>query len=649
MPKLTPDDPRFWKAHGISPKVRRRRGYHRYEKGDPEELLYAAWPDEVNRHLIDSKIAPAGAGWIIPRRPPPGLDLEDVYAELRPNNPVMIDCHDHYHGRRPLTEEEHKKLKGEWVMDAWEARRHINKSFKKGGHGGKNREDVHPYVHKAKYVLPKGDGRAKRIDCHPLAAERLANAERIYFGIEGCLKADAILTAIRETGEKASVMSVPSVTLWPWQEEEGDLSELERVAMRHYRGRQILLVPDADWKNNVMVYRQAFLFRSYLERLEIDAHVLAPPLAKDAEFDEDGKPRLNGADDNLGAGGKLGDFVVVDRPVPDIVAYIQKQELQPLGIKRHGADLLKTLALHSGMDIGEDGKTPIWTNNGTVSYSLATIGKILGMSPRTAQRTMKKLCKNGYVTLVEGSEKIDEGWARKGKLLSEDEQEPELDKSGFPLDKTVYWQDWDYVKRPTYLLPEEIWPEPKLTETPLREFHSTVSRYTTTDVKELETVEIETFLLQGLKLKQVAQLTGAPLDIVSKISAAAKLNKKFGVEIDGEAFEFVPASPRPPQVATFDGENGQRLVLTLTNKGQSPVTVEIKRPTNRRPRLLYEVEVDGKSDLVHEFELRDSGEHEIAVASAVQAFEVEYVNGKPRPAPEFRSFEPVTGKIRSLV
>jgi hypothetical protein len=58
MPKLTPDDPRFWKAHGISPKVRRRRGYHRYEKGDPEELLYAAWPDEVNRHLIDSKIAP---------------------------------------------------------------------------------------------------------------------------------------------------------------------------------------------------------------------------------------------------------------------------------------------------------------------------------------------------------------------------------------------------------------------------------------------------------------------------------------------------------------------------------------------------------------------------------------------------------------
>lgn len=54
---------------------------------------------------------------------------------------------------------------------------------------------------------------AKRLDIHPRALKRLAKAEVVYFVIEGCLKADAVLSAIERDDRSESVFSVPSVTL----------------------------------------------------------------------------------------------------------------------------------------------------------------------------------------------------------------------------------------------------------------------------------------------------------------------------------------------------------------------------------------------------------------------------------------------------
>src|SRR5215207_836024 len=59
---------------------------------------------------------------------------------------------------------------------------------------------------------------ARRVDIHPMALERLEAAEAVYFGIEGCLKADAILSAIIREGRNESVFSVPSVSLWEAEE-----------------------------------------------------------------------------------------------------------------------------------------------------------------------------------------------------------------------------------------------------------------------------------------------------------------------------------------------------------------------------------------------------------------------------------------------
>src|ERR1044071_2062657 len=97
MAKLTPEDLLFWQEHAISTDVRDARGYHCYRRGAPDRLLYDAWPED-NAGFIRRKVAPScdeaspeGGGLIIPRYPPPGLDLPHVYAEIRPNARVVTD------------------------------------------------------------------------------------------------------------------------------------------------------------------------------------------------------------------------------------------------------------------------------------------------------------------------------------------------------------------------------------------------------------------------------------------------------------------------------------------------------------------------------------------------------------------------------
>ena len=95
----------------------------------------------------------------------------------------------------------------------------------------------------ARSVLRKDQAsEATRIDSNPLALDLLNGAERIYFGIEGCIKADAMLSAILESGERATVVSVPSVTLWPKDAgySDGDLRTLARIAAN----REVAIVVD---------------------------------------------------------------------------------------------------------------------------------------------------------------------------------------------------------------------------------------------------------------------------------------------------------------------------------------------------------------------------------------------------------------------
>lgn len=107
----------------------------------------------------------------------------------------------------------------------------------------------------------RGEHVADRLDIHPWALERLHRAERVYFVIEGALKADAILSRIVANNDSASVFDVPSVTLW-------HAPELRDFAREHLQDKLVVVVPDADWRQNVRVVTQALLCREFCSRYE---------------------------------------------------------------------------------------------------------------------------------------------------------------------------------------------------------------------------------------------------------------------------------------------------------------------------------------------------------------------------------------------
>jgi hypothetical protein len=83
----------------------------------------------------------------------------------------------------------------------------------------------HPYKAKDRRVSYE-----KRLDMHPRAARMLPSAERVFFSIEGSIKADALLSK----GECS--FAVPSVTMWA-------APELERFTRRHLKASRYTSCP----------------------------------------------------------------------------------------------------------------------------------------------------------------------------------------------------------------------------------------------------------------------------------------------------------------------------------------------------------------------------------------------------------------------
>jgi len=123
--------------------------------------------------------------------------------------------------------------------------RHIEKA-----HHGVPVAGPHEHTRKAK---DREHGIARRLDVHPDAVPLLLSAGRVFFVIEGCIKADAVLSR----GE--AVFSVPSVTLWK-------APELEAFAERYLKEKTVFIVADADAVMKPEVMTQAKLCRSFLHR-----------------------------------------------------------------------------------------------------------------------------------------------------------------------------------------------------------------------------------------------------------------------------------------------------------------------------------------------------------------------------------------------
>lgn len=260
--------------------------------------------------------------------------------------------------------------------------------------------ESHEHFNKVKDIKHYND----RIDVHPWALERLDKAELVFFGIEGCPKADSMLQNILDTGINASVVSVPAIGMW-------NAPELEIVCRRVLSGKVIVIVPDGDWVDNVHVINQARVFQSRLMEYGLEnVYVAAPP----AELGEDGKyhvvevwyepdqsmEKLKGVDDFLGIGGfNLSDLMVntcVPRPREEVESWV-RDHLPPLPPERKRGyrsdyinrlvDMITALSIIGG-DLGD------------ISLTTTMIAKFMHVDQPRISVAIQELKGIGAITVV---------------------------------------------------------------------------------------------------------------------------------------------------------------------------------------------------------------------------------------------------------
>jgi hypothetical protein len=367
------------------------------------------------------RLARQQAGWIITRHSPPGIGAAHIYPEIRPDKPVRTGPpRRHYHGDPTLAPSD-LHPKHVHSPESKPIRKHVARDKAPDDHRGSNVNTVHEHEDLAKYVFPPAPkmdrhwshehdgyrkpaarqlhverrhggvdvlGRhghtsrvkdldsslARRIDVHPLALPMLADAETIFFGLEGCIKADAILTA------GAAVVSVPSVTLW-------HADELPAFARKYLLGKQVVVVMDADWATNGAVMTQAFLCQTALQRLGVFNVLLAAPPAGGG---------YKGVDDHLAAGRGLGDLHVMDRICDLYLLVFTNQYKRRDDQWRRNYDVLASMVYHADAD-------------GRLRLPLRSIARIMGVHVTRVARALEDLMEIEAVT-IDGSLANRQGW-----------------------------------------------------------------------------------------------------------------------------------------------------------------------------------------------------------------------------------------------
>ena len=308
--ELVSDGLDILRRRGISEEVQQARGYRRYARG-------ASWVTEEFRAAgltggslaCVTRIVKQSEGWLMPKHPVPGAG--PILPQLRPDVEVITDPRStwHYHGEardripgKSLSVKIGTEVRKVPILKGRAAEQHIHAEGKEaepdydwrtgiGVHRGVNQLDVHKHAPRtAKYIL---QGKGQRIDIHPLALERLASVDIVFFAIEGTPKTDAILSA------GGVSFGVPSVTMWPRR-------ELHQFADDYLADKVVIIVPDADWATNYGVAWQALKLRTFLRQRtlgRVAAFVAAPPV----------EAGLKGVDDFLAAGHRPDELVIMGR------------------------------------------------------------------------------------------------------------------------------------------------------------------------------------------------------------------------------------------------------------------------------------------------------------------------------------------------
>jgi len=219
---------------------------------------------------------------------------------------------------------------------------------------------------------------ARRLDVHPLAVDLLVRSSVVFFVIEGCIKADAVLA------DGGAVFSVPSVSLW-------DCDELPRFVRDYLHGKFVVVVPDADWRTKPQVINQARLCQNALRRYGVkEACVAAPPPQYRGQ-------ETKGVDDFIGAGGHLEDLEVIDYEIPPaLYEFIAKNWSWRRDRRWRATEVLAGLANFTG-------------STGTLAAPLSTVARVLDTSTARVSRAVQDLEAIGAVT-IEGHLATCRGW-----------------------------------------------------------------------------------------------------------------------------------------------------------------------------------------------------------------------------------------------
>ena len=426
-------DPTFFGNRGIPEEIWRARPYLWWTPDNPEPATAAFVDLDRGQRAFVSKLVRQSPGWVISRHPPPlAIPLPPVYPELRPMHPVKTRgprVHWHGDGGEPEGLTWGQKMPGS--RKDWQD--HIRRSKAEDDHHGLNTDEVHSHQEVAKYVFatkartdgayvhdhdrawsrvavakrpehrrrhverrhpdgeahgphihvvrvpdPEAPPMARRLDVHPLAVDLLVRSSVVFFVIEGCIKADAVLA------DGGAVFSVPSVSLW-------DCVELGRFANEYLVGKTVVIVPDADWASNDAVINQARLCENRLRQFAVkDTHVAAPPPTL-------GKARTKGVDDFIGAGGHLEDLIVIDHEPPrGLYEYVIRQWSFRRDRARRDAEVLTAIANYVG-------------ERGVLEAPLTTVARVMNVNTMRVSRAVHDLEQLGAV-IVEGDPSTRRSW-----------------------------------------------------------------------------------------------------------------------------------------------------------------------------------------------------------------------------------------------
>lgn len=251
----------------------------------------------------------------------------------------------------------------------------------------------------AKYLFTPGVTSA-RIDVSqdPQNIKNLTKGKgRIYLAMEGSIKNDAILTAIRKEDPTAAVVNVPSVTLWQQKNLAPEIpNEMGWFAQKYAKGRDVILIPDADGvKNNAVMSQAKALKSALLQNGAGQVYLATPPLkpgttrvVEEFRLPSGKLEERKGIDDHLGAGrGTLGQLrykTFTEYPDYDLTSYTKAggatgKEKMSAGAQKNAE---KVLAAISGLV--ED--------RGVATIPLKTLNQTAGF--RESQRTSARDARN---------------------------------------------------------------------------------------------------------------------------------------------------------------------------------------------------------------------------------------------------------------